>query len=263
MHFVIWVTNTDNWSLEDQMEPYYQDTDNPKYLEKEIMLKGDKESVKKYVDNVIANTEEQVKYWEEQKKDSVTVQNNSDWYKGKLKDWKSLKKTLETDFKLAKSMIAEYEYWDIDKNGDFYEEYNHNMEWDWYVVGGRWDNNWVTKDGKATNVFKKGDLDLEKTRQKRIEDYTKYYNEQIERGKKEGWPEKNWVWGYETCPTLEKYLKDQITDTFWIPYGYLDDEQWVNENYIDLNEGTWEEQFQEWFNNLPDDTQITVVDYHM
>lgn len=260
MHFVIWVTNTDNWSLEDQMEPYYQDTDNPKYLEKEIMLKGDKESVKEFLEKRMKEAMTQLDFFRNQ--GGEIGKSQMKWHRREYRRCKHLYRQLKRLNKV-KRKIAEDEYWRIDENGDFYEEYNHNMEWDWYVVGGRWNNNWVTKDGKATNVFRKGDLDLEKSRQKQIEDYTRYYYEQVERGKKEGWPEKNWVWGYETCPTLGKYLKDKITDTFWIPYGYLDDEQWVNKDYIDPNEGTWEEQFTEWFNNLPDDMEITVVDYHM
>ena len=262
MHFVIWVTNTDKVPLEEQMEPFWQDTTDPRYLEKEIMLKGDEESVKKYIDKKLDENEERLKFWKEQS-DSKTSESNLDYWQKDQKIWKKIKTLAKKDLEKAKKKIADERYWSIDENGDFYEEYNHNMEWDWYVVGGRWDKYYTTKKNEEVNVFKKSDLDLELTDLNHRGRLAKSYFNQIAQAKAFKWGEKNCIWGYDEIPPLEKYLNDNSKEGFWIPYGYLDDEDWVNENYVDTTDETWEEHFMEWYDGLPDDTEITVVDYHM
>ena len=66
MHFTLWVTNTDQWSLEELMEPYWQDTEDEKYLEKEVELKGDKQSVKEFVEKRMSDAMAQLSYWRKQ-----------------------------------------------------------------------------------------------------------------------------------------------------------------------------------------------------
>lgn len=39
----------------------------------------------------------------------------------------------------------------IDEEGNLWSNYNPNSKWDWYVCGGRWDDELVTKEGGHTN----------------------------------------------------------------------------------------------------------------
>ena len=50
------------------------------------------------------------------------------------------------------------------QRGDEYGHlYNPRAEWDWWVVGGRWDNYLVDKNGNATNTLLAKDFDFEKS----------------------------------------------------------------------------------------------------
>ncbi|OQB10497.1 MAG: hypothetical protein BWY21_00256 [Parcubacteria group bacterium ADurb.Bin216] len=57
-------------------------------------------------------------------------------------------------------------YEDEDLNADKtegYSTYNPNSKWDWYSIGGRWDEKLVTKDGEQCNECPIPDIDLEKS----------------------------------------------------------------------------------------------------
>jgi len=67
----------------------------------------------------------------------------------------------------------EWHNWvEIDENGvvvDYFYHTNENAKWDWYVVGGRWSNMLLTKDGDNVDSCTIGDLDFEAER-KKLED---------------------------------------------------------------------------------------------
>lgn len=41
---------------------------------------------------------------------------------------------------------------------------NPNAKWDWYRIGGRWNNHFLRKDGNRVNFLKRKDLDIEQTK---------------------------------------------------------------------------------------------------
>jgi len=51
-------------------------------------------------------------------------------------------------------------YNDFDEDGNPLSTYNPNSKWDWYSVGGRWDNFLKTKNGEYVNECLVKDLDL-------------------------------------------------------------------------------------------------------
>lgn len=56
---------------------------------------------------------------------------------------------------------------------------NPNSKWDWWVVGGRYSNQFVTKDGQVVNSARKKDIDIVETKRKFcapwLVDYDKYH----------------------------------------------------------------------------------------
>ena len=50
-----------------------------------------------------------------------------------------------------------------DENGNLYYWTNPEAKWDWYEIGGRWENTVVTKDGEKVNSAKIGEIDFDKT----------------------------------------------------------------------------------------------------
>lgn len=56
------------------------------------------------------------------------------------------------------------EWLELDENGqviDFFTSTNPNAKWDWYVIGGRWENMLRTKQGELVNSCTLGELDFE------------------------------------------------------------------------------------------------------
>lgn len=54
---------------------------------------------------------------------------------------------------------------DADEQIAHYEEarYNYQSKWDWYLVGGRWENCLKLKDNTSVNIAKKCDIDFDNT----------------------------------------------------------------------------------------------------
>ena len=46
---------------------------------------------------------------------------------------------------------------------------NPNSHWDWYVLGGRWGNYFLLKDGSRSSIAQKGDIDFDAMMQERAE----------------------------------------------------------------------------------------------
>ena len=57
-----------------------------------------------------------------------------------------------------------YEYDDmVDEDGNLLSNYNPDSKWDWYAIGGRWNNILITKDGNGTNEDYVSEIDWDKT----------------------------------------------------------------------------------------------------
>lgn len=56
-----------------------------------------------------------------------------------------------TDEECYEDVAKFYDDKDRDEKGNLYSTYNPNSKWDWYEVGGRWNNCLTTKSGKKVN----------------------------------------------------------------------------------------------------------------
>ena len=62
------------------------------------------------------------------------------------------------------------------------------------------------------------------------------------------------------CKNVDDWIKKHDWRGCYRPYGYIKDGEWIDADW-DKNE-TFAKDFDEWFDNLPDDTIINVVDCH-
>lgn len=134
-------------------------------------------------------------------------------------------KTKEDNEKLAK-LILKQEGGKMDSAGNLYYMCNYNARWDWYSVGGRWNDYLMTNDCKHGNKFRRKDIDLKAIA--------------------------NWE--------NEKFSGEKPLDKFR-PYGYLENGKWVDCDDFDANE--FEQKFDEWWETLDPETEIVLVDCHI
>lgn len=82
-------------------------------------------------------------------------------------DWaieKDISMITKTEDEIFDKYIEQYQderlgsdEWRKDSSGDWqvYSSYNPNGEWDWYTIGGRWENNLTNKNGNKCDYVKK------------------------------------------------------------------------------------------------------------
>ena len=197
---------------------------------------------------------------------------------------------LEEDFIRVKNEHPEHYYETLK---DFAEDYhdchqnkddknswgrwtNPNSKWDWNSVGGRWSGAFKVKDYPKYNddlaigrpgVFDKKpkqgyvdsirlcDIDFEGMGIESIEETSKNWDE-AQQKILEGENHVHFSYGIHQDDTRESYIKRHST---FSTYSYLKDGEWIcndeNENfYEDLNKI---------LESLPEDTLLTMVDYHI
>ena len=68
-----------------------------------------------------------------------------------------------TDEQCYQNMRAMFDDDMVDEDGNLLSDYNPDSKWDWYEVGGRWNNVLVTKEGNGTNEDCVSEIDWDKT----------------------------------------------------------------------------------------------------
>lgn len=76
------------------------------------------------------------------------------------------KRLIWTDEQILEYEYSVYNEEYIGPDGEIYATYNPNGKWDWYVIGGRWNNCLKTKDGKQVNYCYVKDIDLTPNKEK-------------------------------------------------------------------------------------------------
>lgn len=248
-HFTVLVTNTDEQSIESQLEPFYeQGEDGDYFMERQIEVPYDKvkEEAKKIVDNYKKDHNKAVKKRREAKR---RFKENEDWANDKM-----LEMQLERDAKYdnhylvshlkAKEAYDKGEYTEIvkewyggnvDRRGNIYYVYNPNAKWDWWEIGGRWsgylklkDNaksevvvtqHWGQKEGHAeelkaeqrTDVARVEDVDWERMKLDKLRQAEKWWEEYQERKKKKEDFSPYFEYGIEKGMTKNQYVKKQCS----------------------------------------------------
>lgn len=85
------------------------------------------------------------------------------------------KKLLWTDEECYAEGIRYYEDENIKPDGSVFSDYNPNSKWDWYKVGGRWDNIVPLKDGNLVNTASMCDVDIEYRDEKVYKDAIRFW----------------------------------------------------------------------------------------
>lgn len=123
-----------------------------------------------------------------------------------------------------------------------------------------WNELMKVLDGREINWKPSTDFDW-----KNDESRHQYWEQE---GVKEIKESETFMWGF-SCLQLDKMLgcktaEDWVAKYDWRgcyrPYGYIKDGEWIDADW-DKNE-TFAKDFDEWFENLPDDTIINVIDCH-
>lgn len=138
----------------------------------------------------------------------------------------------------------------LSKQWEEYSRYNQNSKWDWYQVGGRWNECIKTKNGKFVNECKFGDIDL-----------TDFTDDDYEKE-----PAKD-IFGEEY-----RKLKDEVEWHHTIsnmPFCIVIDGEWFERGKMgwfgiscDNNEN-WEKDANKLLENIPEDSDVYLVDFHI
>jgi hypothetical protein len=161
-------------------------------------------------------------------------------------------------------------------NGDLGYYHNPNAKWDWYTVGGRWNEFLRTKDGRAVNSAPIGDLDFAPQAED-INYATRFWEVVIENAPKTKEEENKYFSMYkpeyyvERYGTKENFIKLQtmfstwgviMPDGKWFEKGSMGWWGLSDESHDEAND--WILNFYDRFlKDLTPDTVVTIVDCHI
>lgn len=129
---------------------------------------------------------------------------------------------------------------------------NPDYKWDWYANGGRWGQSIQTKSGELVDECLLGEIDWTPFKP---EDYCKR-------------PKKNWA-GEKYYPLKKKVKWHYNTDD--VPFCLVIDGQWYERGEMhwfacvenEKTEAEWSEEFMKLIQNLPDNSEVYNVDFHI
>ena len=127
-HFVVLVTRTDEETLEEQLEPFYEQGEEGDYfMKKEYFLKRDEKAVDAWIASEIEKYAGFIK-------DGDRPSDDKKWYKKEIDELERIAKRKTLDRKLK--AIQQHEGGELDEEGLYWLN-NPNAKWDWWVEGGR------------------------------------------------------------------------------------------------------------------------------
>lgn len=164
-----------------------------------------------------------------------------------IADWMKPYLEATTDEELYKLEIEGCAENEIDENGNLVSTYNPNSKWDWYAIGGRWDdgNNVIQiKDFKLYDSLDNGTIALYKRAWNSFEGKCELSEEDTKAifGEFRMWNDKYYLDRYGTC---ENYIKAMSSN---IPYAFVDANGWYEKGQM----GWW---------GCDNATQETIEDY--
>ena len=274
-HFTVIVFGDD---VVEKLEPYWElDLSQDEMKEDErAVFQDETEKVKKRFEEeiqemVVLPNGKRVFSWEDKNNEAVeTVKiKTSEIYK----DWKEFAK----------------EWFDYVIDGDCCGYYsNPNAQWDWYVVGGRWRGFFIHKKNpqypddivlksnaslfssdelkchkRACDIIRKCDIDIETMQRIAVERAEESWK--LARGNKQ----QQFIHGVEEGITLREHLEG-VRKGALVPFAMIDmDGNWHEKGNmgwfgISTNEkDDWNSIFMEYFNSVPEETLLTLVDCHI
>lgn len=164
-----------------------------------------------------------------------------------IADWMKPYLEATTDEELYKLEIEDYEEDDIDKDGNILSTYNPNSKWDWYSIGGRWDdgdNVIQIKDFKLYDDLNDNTIALYKRAWDSFEGKSEL-SEEDSNAIFDGFRLYNDSYYLERYGTCENYIKAMSSN---IPYAFVDANGWYEKGQM----GWW---------GMDNATQESIEDY--
>lgn len=257
-HATVLVTRVDEESLEDQLEPFYEQGDEDDYfMEKDYYVERSKESIDVWLKAEKESTQSFI--------DSEKIaEDGKEYWKNWLKILENISNEKDIDKQIE--LIREHNGGGEDDKGLYWVS-NPNAKWDWWVEGGRWNGWLVKKNGDKVNSCKVKDIDFDGMRKAHLEDCKRWYDEEVKNAKEAG--REPMMWNYKEFPTKEQYLKDN--DIFPCPHAVLHEGEWQEIGLLGwfglsddkMTEEEWGETFKKFIESLDPETEVAIVDYHI
>lgn len=141
---------------------------------------------------------------------------------------------------------------------------NPNKKWDWYVIGGRYSNRLIKRDGNKCDQALKGEIDTEKM----LEAHRADAKEAFKEAQKYDAGMRSLIYGISPEDTEDSYInKAKALSAFAV----LKDGKWYERGEMgwfacvsnEKSDDQWDEEFNKLIDGLPGDTLLTVVDCHI
>ena len=142
--------------------------------------------------------------------------------------------------------------WKKDEDGVWhvYSTYNPESKWDWFSIGGRWDGSIKKKDGNFTNCCQLKDIDFTPYKEDDYEDATDWLGNPIKK-LKEGNPYHYTEKDVPFCIVI---------DGEWYERGEMG---WFGCTSNEKEKDEWGKEFFNLLKDLPEDSEVTNVDFHI
>ena len=191
-------------------------------------------------------------------------------------------------------VVDEYGY--EKKDGRFGYYVNPDARWDWYSIGGRWNNMLLNKSGNSCNACPLADIDWLAMKEKFLEREKERFEEGLQMlqcDDPKSFKTKHllpalctvqnnvlYSWGNRVCAvweTFDEHLNQIGADVpFYIPvFCYVDDDDWNERGEMgwfgmasDLSDAAaWSHQISDWIeehvNDIDRDWTLVVIDFHI
>ncbi len=148
-HFTVLVTKTNKTPLDEQLAPFDENTEMPRYVKytKEQLIGKKRKEFEEYRDTTYAKFLADPEAY----KASTTNERHLQYIEHEFPqrfNW--------TDEDFYKEAIKYEEKEDLTSEGGIYSTYNPRSKWDWYKVGGRWTGYFKLKKGATGRLGEPG-----------------------------------------------------------------------------------------------------------
>lgn len=252
-HFCGFVIITPNcpMDIEESLEAYNEELELPmhKVLTKEQIIEKGRKSIEEYKEGWYAEYLKDPEDYKRKHTHTEHIKYISEEFPKKL-EW--------TDEQVYEDYISCYrediengaDWCKIGLDGSLWKTTNENAKWDWYDEGGRWDGSIKTKDGEFVNVCALKNID-----------WTEFTDDDYEKEEKENF------WGEKYRP-LKESVKWHFTKSS-VPFCLVVDGEWFEKANMGwwgmtANEkDNWNDMFHDIISKLPEDSMVTLIDFHI
>jgi len=276
-HSVCCVVLDPNSTLEEQLAPFSEDLEVPKYV---------KYTKQQLIDKGREKINHMKKVYRTYKKDPVKYRQGC--ANSAHLEYLENKFPLElkwTDEEIYQHEVEFYENKDKGSDGEVYSEYNPLSKWDWWVIGGRWGGYFKAKPGCSGelgdssekpkpgyfDIMKVKDIDFNYMKNEEFEKVLGWWNEaqkKLSIEKEEEHKNIRSLYNIKKGETRKKYLERRtgistfsiLKDGKWFEKGEMG---WFGMSSNEKEDEIWEKEWWDIINSLDPETRIAIVDVHI